>query len=105
MASQEHIQTFGTTCRFLETPLMSVSMENGKKSTLILLVFFSRSLCIKSIEVSLFENTYFVNKLYIVKYVFLHRHFSYTLNFLVQLRKKKKDYLFSNDIKSQNLII
>ena len=37
---------------------------------------------------SLFENMYFVNKLYIVKYVFLHRLFSYTLNFLVQFQKR-----------------
>lgn len=41
---------------------------------------------VSSVEVSLFENTYFVNKLYIDKYVFLHRHFSYMLNFLVQLK-------------------
>lgn len=45
-----------------------------------------------SIEVSRFENTYFVNKLYIVKYVFLHRHFSYMLNFWYN---KKIHYLFS----------
>lgn len=59
-----------------------------KKGNLNLAVFwllFSCSLCIKQVlKLSLFENTYFVNKLYIVKYVFLHRHFSYTLNFLVQ---------------------
>lgn len=43
-----------------------------------------------SFEVSIFENTYFVNKLYIVKYVFLHRHFSYAQNFLVQFKEKEK---------------
>lgn len=46
-----------------------------------------------SIEVSLFENTYFVNKLYIVKYVFLHRHFSYTLNFWYNFKKEVIIYL------------
>lgn len=51
-----------------------------------------------STEVSLFEKTYFVNQLYIVKYVFLHRHFSYMLNFWYNFesrylfsKKKKKD--------------
>lgn len=58
-----------------------------------------------SIEVSLFENTYFV-KLYIVKYVFLHRHFSYMLNFWYNFQnmKYKRNYLFSKkkkDGKSQ----
>lgn len=54
-----------------------------------------------SIEVSLFENTYFVKKLYIVKYVFLHRHFSYTLNFWYNFQKKKSHYLFSKKKKKR----
>lgn len=46
-----------------------------------------------SIEVSLFENTYFVNKLYIVKYVFLHRQFFVHAEFLVQFWKSLFIYL------------
>lgn len=62
-----------------------------------------------SIEVSLFENTYFVNKLYIVKYVFLHRQFFRTrwifgtiLKIIIYLVKEKKE---KKRKKSENMTI
>lgn len=60
-----------------------------------------------SIEVSLFENTYFVNKLYIVKYVFLHRQFFVHAEFLVQFWKSLFIYLKKEkkDEKSENMTI
>lgn len=66
------------------------------------MIFFSKtvilcfccSLCVKGFEIPIFENVYFVNKLYIVKYVFLHRHFSYMQIFGTNLRK---DIYFENE--------
>lgn len=52
------------------------------------------------LEVSISENTYFVNKLYIVIYVFLHRHFSYALEFWYIFRKI---HLFNNEEKKKKV--
>lgn len=49
----------------------------------------------KVFEIPTFENVYFVNKLYIMKYVFLHRHFSYMQIFGTNLRK---DIYFENEM-------
>lgn len=88
----------------MEPPLMSNSVEN----LVDVFLFFKKkqkkknfklafsSLCIKQVLKYPYLRKYFVNKLYIVKYVFLHRHFctrgifGTILKIIIYLVKTKK---------------